>query len=104
MWNKLILPLHEHAKLGNWAYPAYAVDEAGNKITSDWGIGLTDENLRTHNTYGPGSYAWCQEAVDTATWRRVLRGNVGASYLSMNYGHSWVTGSSHCWRPVLEVL
>ncbi|HSH53310.1 MAG TPA: hypothetical protein VK982_16405, partial [Bacteroidales bacterium] len=67
MWNKLILPLHEHAKLGNWNYTAYAVDENGNVVTSDWDIGLTDENLRTHYMYGSGSYNWCQEVQDLAT-------------------------------------
>ena len=102
MWNKLILPLHEHAKLGNWTYTAYAVDEAGAKITSDWGIGLTDENLRTHFNYGSGSYTWCQEVVDNATWRRVIRGNGGASYV--NYNYSWYAHSKYCWRPVLEAL
>ena len=45
MWNSLILPLHEHAKMGNWNYPAYAVGANGDIITSDWNIGLTDENL-----------------------------------------------------------
>ena len=102
MWNKLILPLHEHAKLGNWVYPAYALDEAGVKITLDWGVGLTDENLRTHNSYGVGAYTWCQEVLDTVGWRRVSRGSYGASLLS--YYYSWVAYSSYCWRPVLEAL
>lgn len=101
-WNRLILPLHEKAKLGNWIYPAYAVDPAGVKITSDWGIGLTDENLITHYDFGAGSYTWCQEPPDTANWRRVIRGYVGASYLSNFY--SWSTYSYFCWRPVLESL
>ena len=83
MWNKLVLPLHEHAKLGNWNYPACAVDEAGNKITLDWGVGLTDENLRAHYNFGVGSYAWCQENLDTSSWRRVVRGGGGASYLEI---------------------
>jgi len=102
MWNKLILPLHEHAKLGNWTYPAYAVDEAGAKIILDWGIGLTDENLRTHYNYGAGNYSWCQETLDIYGWRRVIRGGNGASYLSSYY--SWNTYSYYCWRPVLEAL
>lgn len=102
MWNELILPLHEHAKIGNWNYPAYAVDKAGAKITSDWDIGLTDENLRTHYNYGPGSYSWCQEASDLTSWRRVFRGNRGASYL-LQY-HSCIVLSHYSWRPVLESL
>lgn len=102
MWNKLILPMHEHAKLGNWTYPAYAVDENGDKITLDWGIGLTDENLRTHNTYGPGSYNWCQETVNTTSWRRVYRGYYGAS--NLGGGSSWGASSGYSWLPVLEAL
>ena len=99
-WNRLILPLHERAKLGNWNYPAYAVDPAGVKITSDWGIGLTDENLRTHYDFGVGSYTWCQEPLDAANWRRVIRGYIGASHLY--YDYSWYASSGICWRPVLE--
>ncbi len=102
MWNSLILPLHEHAKLGNWNYPAYAVDENGELIISDWDIGLTDENLRTHYTFGAGSYSWCQETQDSTTWRRVFRGNVGASSVASYY--SWGTISYLAWRPRLEVL
>ena len=101
-WNSLILPLHEHAKAGNWLYPAYAVDPAGVKITSDWGIGLTDENLRTHYDFGSGSYTWCQEIIDTANWRRVIRGYGGASHSSNSY--SWFTNYNLCWRPVLEAI
>jgi hypothetical protein len=99
-WNRLILPLHEKAKLGNWAYPAYAVDPSNVKIMTDWGVGLTDENLRTHYDFGVGSYTWCQEPLDTANWRRVFRGYGGASHLSGSY--SWGTSSYSCWRPVLE--
>ena len=102
MWNSLILPLHEHAKIGNWIYPAYAVDENGDKIISDWGIGLTDENLRAHHTYGSGSYSWCQEVRNDTTWRRVIRGYPGASFLDS--GRSWLAYSYYCWRPVLEAL
>ena len=102
MWNELILPLHEHAKTGNWIYPAYAKDKNGNTIISDWGIGLTDENLRTHYNFGSGSYSWCQEVVDTSTWWRVIRGHGGASFLYNSI--SWLASSIYCWRPVLEAL
>lgn len=102
VWNSLILPLHERAKLGNWVYPAYAVDAAGELITSDWDVGLTDENLRTHYNFGLGSYAWCQETLDSAGWRRVRRGSGGACYLNSYY--SWIAYGDSCWRPVLKVL
>ena len=100
-WNALILPLHERAKLGNWNYTAYA-KAADGSATQDWSIGLTDENLRTHYTFGSGSYKWCQEPLDTSTWRRVARGHYGASFL---YGNvSWLADSGFCWLPVLEVV
>lgn len=99
-WNDLILPLHEHAKLGNWNYTAYAKNDTGGPI-ADWKIGLTDEMLRTHYNYGSGSYTWCQEASDTTTYSRVIRG-YGASY--SNAIISWGTNSHYCWRPVLVVL
>ena len=97
-WNRLILPLHERAKDGNWNYPAYAPENV-----DDWGVGLTDENMMTHNQFGNGSYHWCQEVRnDTQTYRRVVRGYLGASYLYA-FG-SWITGSYRGWSPVLELL
>lgn len=100
-WNDLILPLHEHAKVGDWIYPAYAKNATGGAIV-DWGVGLTDENLRTHNTYGAGSYTWSQETQNLTTYRRVTRGYSGASSLSSRF--SWYVNSYVCWRPVLESL
>lgn len=95
-WNNIILPLHERAKLQNWNYPAYV------GTTEDWNIGLTDEDLRTHYTFGSGSYSWCQEIRDITTWRRVRRGDYGASYLG--WTHSWYVYSYPGWRPVLELI
>ena len=95
-WNHLILPMHERAKLQNWRFPAYA------GTTEDWGIGLTDADLITHHTEGLGSYVWCQETSDDTSYRRVLRGNLGASYGDQN--GSWATGTTFGWRPVLRLL
>lgn len=100
-WNDLILPLHEHAKLGNWIYPQYAKKADGTAI-DDWEVGLTNENLRTHHTFGVGSYTWCQETRDDSSYRRVSRGSHGASRL--HSGLSWAVYSDFCWRPVLESL
>jgi len=100
-WNSLILPLHERAKLSNWIYPAYAKDKDGGNI-KDWGVGLTDENLRTHHSYGVGNYTWCQENSNIFTFRRVVRGYGGAS--NLNHDRSWIMYSSLCWRPVLELV
>jgi hypothetical protein len=94
-WNAIILPLHEHAKLQNWNYSAYA------GVTEDWGVYLTDKDLVTHYNHGSGSYTWCQDVRDTTSWRRVSRGLYGASYLLSYY--SWYVHSAYGFRPVLEL-
>jgi hypothetical protein len=96
-WNAIILPLHERAKLQDWAFPQYA------GTTEYWGTDLTDEDLRTHNKFGVGSYTWCQEVRDDSdTFRRVIRGHSGASY---SYAYlSWYTYSTYVWRPVIKVI
>lgn len=99
-WNSLMLPLHEKAKLGNFAYNVYAKN-AENPV-ADWGIGLTDADLVTHNLLGSGSYSWCQETSDVDSFRRVLRGNIGVSYASHNV--SWGVYSNCGWRPALRLL
>jgi hypothetical protein len=95
-WNKIILPLHEKAKLQNWSYPAYAGQ------TEYWGTNLSDFDLMTLYTLGSGSYSWTKEVQDATSWRRGIRGYLGASGAFWN--HSWVVSSSFGWRPVLEVL
>ena len=96
-WNAIILPLHERAKLQDWVYPAYA------GTTEYWGTDLTDEDLRTHNKFGVGSYTWCQEVRDDSdTFSRVCRGRFGASYSQPVI--SWVVGSVRVWRPVIKVI
>lgn len=94
-WNAIILPLHEHAKLQNWIYPAYA------GTTEDWGVYLTNKDLVTHYNHGSGSYTWCQDVRDTTSWRRVYRGSHGASSLHSLY--SWHASSYPGFRPVLEL-
>lgn len=95
-WNSLILPMHEKAKLGNWAYKAHAGD------VEDWGFGLTDADLMTHNRHGRGSYSWMQETTDTIAWARLLRGNAGASHGAN--GISWYAYALGGWRPCLALL
>jgi hypothetical protein len=94
-WNGIILPLHEHAKLQNWTYSAYA------GTTEDWGLGLTDSDLVTHYNHGSGSRTWGQEVPDATPWRRVCRGVGGASLLYAVY--SWHVYSDNGLRPVLEI-
>lgn len=95
-WNNLILPLHEKARLQDWAYPAHA------GTTEDWGIGLSDEDLVTHSSVGQGSYTWCIEQSDVTAAARVLRGSFGASYGT--HGVAWYAGSAFAWRPALVLL
>ena len=95
-WNLLILPLHEKAKLQNWAYKSYAGE------VEDWGIGLTDADLLTHNRHGHGSYTWTQETADHESYRRLGRGRGGASYSYA--GASWDADSGYGFRPALRLL
>lgn len=95
-WNHLILPLHENAKDGNWAYKSYAGD------VEDLLIHLTDKSLITHRDYGEGSYSWCRETRDTDPARRVIRGYIGASYGGAD--GSWHASASRGWRPALRLL
>lgn len=95
-WNNLILPLHEKARLQDWAYPAHA------GTTEDWGIGLSDEDLVTHSSAGAGSYTWCIEQSDVTTTARVVRGYYGASY-GYHIG-AWGAYSAYAWRPALVLL
>lgn len=99
-WNRVILPLHEHAKLGNWSYPQNAKNKDGGAI-EDWGVGLSDKDMQLHHLFGTGNYIWCQETTDTLPWYRVYRGRVGASY---SYGvGSWYANSNGGWLPVLRL-
>lgn len=93
-YNAIILPLHEHAKLQNWNYPQYA------GMTEDWGIYLTDKDLVLHHVYGTGNRPWMQETSDITSWRRVIRGNSGASYLFAS--SSWLVYTGYGFSPVLE--
>ncbi|MBG9977221.1 hypothetical protein [Ruoffia tabacinasalis] len=95
-WNNLILPLHEKARLQDWAYPAHA------GTTEDWGIGLSDEDLVTHSSAGQGSYAWCIEQSDVTPTARVIRGYNGDSY--GNHNNAWYANSNYAWRPALVLL
>ena len=95
-WNKLILPLHERAKLQDWNYKGYA------GTTEDWGVGLSDKDLVTHHTLGNGNYPWCQETGDTHPARRVYRGGHGASHGTVY--PSWYANRYRGWRPALRLL
>jgi hypothetical protein len=95
-WNRIMLPLHEKAKLQNWNYPAYV------GTTEYWGLNLSDFDLRTHYNFGVGSYSWIKEVRDLTTWRRGTRGFTGVSRTT--WTHSWLVNSNYGFRPVLERL
>ena len=96
-WNRLMLPIHIQAKDKSWDYPAYVENDIPY-----WGIDYTDVDLLTHGNYGNGSYSWCQETAESATSRRVGRGNGGVS-LSAVFSAS-NTSSIRGWRPVLRLV
>ncbi len=93
-WNKLMLPIHIKAKDKSWAY--------ANNVETDlpyWGIDYTDEDLITHNSFGNGSYSWCQETYSSS---RLTRGGDGVS--GSGGSNSSYSGSNGGWRPVLELV
>ncbi len=86
-WNKIVLPLHEKAKLQNWSYPEYA------GTTEYWETDLSDNDMILHNQFGLGSYRWTQEVRDDdQTFRRGYRGGGGASSAYANTSWSTVFG------------
>lgn len=95
-WNRLMLPIHVNAP-SSWAYPGYVASP-----TKDWGIDYTDEDLLTHNTYGDGSYSWCQEVRNTNASYRVVRGGSGVSFSNANT--SSFAPATLGWRPCLELV
>jgi len=71
-WNRLMLPIHQKAISKNWAYPDNVESDipvwAHNLGTGTQGR-YTDEDLLTHNSYGSGSYSWCQEVAESSAGR-----------------------------------
>ena len=95
-WNKLMLPIHINAKDKSWAYP--------NNVEADvpyWGIDFTDADLLTHENYGNGSYAWCQEE-GLINVQRLYRGGSGVS--SSNSISRLSSSFLFGFRPVLELI
>ena len=83
---------------GEWNMIMYGVHQ---NYLPPWDY-YNDQDLQTHNSYGNGSYSWCQETSSSDASRRVFRGGLGVS----NFG---TTTSSFAytylgWRPVLELL
>lgn len=96
-WNRLMLPIHEQATTGAWTYPSFA-----EAAVVGWGIGFTDADLLTQNSYGSGSFVWCQETRSDNTSNRVTRGFNGVTNSSASA--SSVANVNYGWAPVLELI
>ena len=83
---------------GEWNMVMYGVHQ---NYLPPWDY-YNDQDLQTHNSYGNGSYSWCQETSSADASNRVYRGNRGVSYFNTNT--SSTTNTNYGWRPVLELL
>ena len=92
-WNRYMYPIHSTTHV-----------DTSNPNTSDMGTlaQYTDEQLHVHNSYGNGTYSWCQEVSGASTSVRVMRGYFGVAYGS--YYTSSVTHTYIGWRPLLELI
>jgi len=96
-YNRLILPVHEKAQTNDWHSPQYVDSDLPN-----WNIGLSDEDLVTSDTFGDGSYVWCQETLDSGADRRVVRGRYDAAHWT--YDTVTTSMARNGWIPVLELI
>lgn len=94
-WNKLILPIHSNAP-SFWKYKGNV-----NSPTENWGIGYTDKDLLTHESFGSGAYTLCQERGEDMD-RTFVRGRLGVSFSTSGLIDS--DSSNYGWRPVLELV
>ena len=97
-WVRLIMSTHIKALTGGWNYSYHDPEHV-----TDFGIGLTDADLITHQDYGLGSYTWTQEVRgDTQSYRRLIWGLFGASYVSARPSDTALTFVGL--RPVLQLI
>lgn len=82
-WNKVMYALHEDT-MPPWA-------------------SYSDTDLLTISSAGTGSHSWCQETSLSDPAKRVLRGGSGG-VTYWGAGDATYVGSSHGWRPVLEIV
>lgn len=67
----------------------------------NWGV-YTDQDLHTHNTFGNGTYSWCQETSKDNDAFRVHRGYSGVTYFNTRPASN--ATDFYGWRPVLELI
>jgi len=73
----------------------------GPQVGANW-ASFDDEDLHTWNTYGNGTYSWCQEVYGPDTSRRVGRGYRGVA--GFNASTSSDVDTYYGWRPCLELV
>jgi len=83
---------------GEWNMVMYGVHQ---NYLPPWDY-YNDQDLQTHNSYGNGSYSWCQETGSADASFRVYRGFFGVSAFGAYLSSS--AGTDYGWRPVLELL
>ena len=83
---------------GEWNMIMYGVHQ---NYTPPWDY-YNDQDLYTHNTYGSGSYSWCQETSSSQSSYRVSRGYTGVATFGPDTSSS--TTTARAWRPCLELI
>ena len=95
-WNRLMYPVHSgiHTDNSNPSTPSVPY--------AQW-ASYSDEDLLVHNSYGDGSYSWCQEQHPGGSIYRVIRGYNGVTYSSRT---STPTAASPVFgfRPALRLV
>ena len=97
---------HQGSEWNRYIYPIHATThvDTSNLLTSGMGTlaQYTDEQLHMHNSYGNGTYNWCQEVSGSDAFTRVVRGYDGITYGA--YHTSTLTNIVFGWRPLLELV
>ena len=98
-WNRLLYPIHSgvHTDANN---PTTHSDPNATPFGS-W-ASYSDADLLVHNSFGNGSYSWCQETNGDNTDNRVIRGYNGVSFFFRNTATA--TNAFYGWRPALELV
>ena len=94
-WNRLMYPIHSgiHTSSSNPSDPSVPY--------AQW-ASYSDEDLLVHNSFGNGSYNWCQEQHPSASTNRVVRGYVGVTFATRTLAPSGPT--NYGFRPALRLV
>ena len=94
-WNRLMYPVHSgiHTASSNPSTPSVPY--------SQW-ASYSDEDLLVHNSFGNGTYNWCQEQHPGTSTYRVFRGYNGVTFASRSAATNALT--SFGFRPALRLV